>query len=183
MAALNGMVLGANAIRISWGRSTSRAPVARDASFGVAAAGMAGAPQLGVAVGAYPAAAFASTPPAGFGGFGGGGGMLAGYAPAGGLGLPPAMMVPGAGGVMMPGGAGGQALALGPAGLGLPGGGAAAGAAGFGVGGAGMPGMLMQFDPSAGNSVDTINAAAFASRQQQPLGAGGPGANFLLPRP
>jgi hypothetical protein len=63
MAALNGQVLGSGAIRISWGRSTSRAPVLRDPALSAAAAG-GGAP-LGVAVGAYPAAALA------------GGGMMA----------------------------------------------------------------------------------------------------------
>ncbi|GBF93874.1 hypothetical protein Rsub_06873 [Raphidocelis subcapitata] len=189
MAALNGTVLGANAIRISWGRSTSRAPVARDAAFGTAAGGMPGAPQLGVAVGAYPAAAFAGGPGAAFGGFGGAG-MLPGYGPAGGLGISAAMMLPGGGGIMMPAG-GGQALALGAAGLagvhggihGAGGGGAGAGGPhGFAVGAPGMPGMVMHFDPSGGSGVDKMTNAALVARQQQLLGGGGPGANFLLPR-
>jgi len=64
MAALNGQPLGATPIRISWGRSTSRASIPRDASFGPGAAmlGLGGA--LGVAMGGYPGALGA----AGFGG-------------------------------------------------------------------------------------------------------------------
>lgn len=54
MAALNGTVLGATAIRITWGRSTSRAPAPalRDAAAGLGAYGGGGG-----AVGGYPAAA------------------------------------------------------------------------------------------------------------------------------
>lgn len=75
MASLNGQIIGANAIRISWGRSTSRAPAAaRDAAFAGGAYGTAAAlPQaqlggLGGGVGGYPGGF-----PGGYPGFNGAG--------------------------------------------------------------------------------------------------------------
>ena len=72
MASLNGSVLGSTAIRISWGRSTSRSPAPRDAgsAAAVVAAGGGGGGGGGGA--------------GGFGGLGGGlGPGMGGYAAAG----------------------------------------------------------------------------------------------------
>lgn len=176
MASLNGQIIGANAIRISWGRSTSRAPAAR--GVGGAAVDPYGAATTAAGAGAYGLVAGGNTLVGGYSGAAGfgapgafpgynGASMLAGAANGGAFGPSGAPMVTGVG--LLGAQQQHQQMALG-------------GGLGFGqTNGApfmnGFP-QGMQFDPAAAGGFDKLNAA-FVARQQQLLN----GRNFLLPRP
>ncbi|KAI8475968.1 MAG: hypothetical protein J3K34DRAFT_516890 [Monoraphidium minutum] len=181
MAALNGQVIGTNAIRINWGRSTSRAPPPRDGGGGAAGAGAGAGAGYGAfgagGPGALAAAAAAAFPgaglpaSAGYGGFGGAG-IPASAGFANGFGLSAPMATPGLG-LLSTAAAHGQGLPGLASGLGFGLGGAPGGGLFGGAGG----GLYAPFDPAAAAGVDKLNAA-YMARQQQLLG----GANFLLPR-
>lgn len=187
MGSLNGQIIGANAIRISWGRSTSRAPAARDAAAAAFAAGGAGAAVGGAGLagaGGMGGAAFA---PGGYGGFNGGA-MLGGNGYAqpgagGGFALSAPMGAPSSIastlGLLQPNGAPQQQqMALG-GGFALPQSAApnAAMMSGYAAAALGnAQGMGMQYD---GMSMDKMNAAFMQARQQQLLNGGG---GFMIPR-
>ncbi|KAI8470821.1 MAG: hypothetical protein J3K34DRAFT_508565 [Monoraphidium minutum] len=209
MASLNGQVMGATAIRISWGRSTSRAPSSARAAAAAAGLGGGGGAPLGALGGVYGGLPMGAAGALGLGYpavFGGGafvnGAQMLGQAPAG-----------YGGGFAVPGGAAMQMGGLLPAGLppqqhamlgatgalqhgggGAPGGAPNGGALvmsgyGLGVAGGGGGGGGMQFDPTGGVMGGADKMGGFGGGQpqqqhpQQLLGgaAGAGGGAYMLP--